>query len=53
MKNHKVEDLPGVGRSMAHRLHSLGINTCVEMQQACKYEVSDGHAISITCFLNS
>ena len=33
MKSHKVEDLPGVGRSMAHRLHSIGVNTCFEMQQ--------------------
>ena len=33
MKNHKVEDLPGVGRSMAHRLHAMGAHTCSEMQQ--------------------
>ncbi|XP_046443006.1 DNA repair protein REV1-like isoform X2 [Daphnia pulex] len=33
MKDHKIEDLPGVGRSMAHRLHGMGVRTCVEMQQ--------------------
>ncbi len=35
MKGHKIEDLPGVGRSMAHRLHGMGVRTCVEMQQVC------------------
>ncbi|KAI9564501.1 hypothetical protein GHT06_008240 [Daphnia sinensis] len=33
MKSHKIEDLPGVGRSMAHRFHALGVNTCLDMQQ--------------------
>lgn len=33
MKNHKVEDLPGVGRSMAHRLHAISVHTCFDMQQ--------------------
>ncbi|XP_045030014.1 LOW QUALITY PROTEIN: DNA repair protein REV1-like [Daphnia magna] len=33
MKSHKIEDLPGVGRSMAHRFHALGVNACLEMQQ--------------------
>lgn len=33
IKNHRIEDLPGVGRSMAHRLHALGVNTCLDMQQ--------------------
>jgi len=33
MKNHKIEDLPGVGRSMAHRFHGMGVRTCIEMQQ--------------------
>jgi DNA repair protein REV1 len=35
MKNHKVEDLPGVGRSMAHRFHGIGVRTCIDMQQVC------------------
>ena len=33
MKDHQVEDLPGVGKSMAHRLHAMDIQTCAEMQQ--------------------
>lgn len=33
MKEHQVSDLPGVGKSMAHRLHAMGILTCAEMQQ--------------------
>lgn len=33
MKSHKIGDLPGVGRSMAHRFHAIGVHTCLEMQQ--------------------
>ena len=32
IRTHKVEDLPGVGRSSAHRLHAMGANTCADMQ---------------------
>lgn len=33
MKEHQVDDLPGVGKSIAHRLHAMAIQTCAEMQQ--------------------
>lgn len=37
MKSHKVDDLPGVGRSMAHRLHAMGVQSCAEMQQVSTF----------------
>ena len=42
MKDHKVEDLPGVGRSMAHRLHAIGVKTCLDMQQVLTISVNFG-----------
>jgi DNA repair protein REV1 len=33
MKGHKVDDLPGVGRSMTHRLRAMGVQTCEDLQQ--------------------
>lgn len=33
MKGHKVGDLPGVGRSLTHRLNTMNIHTCADMQQ--------------------
>ena len=33
MKGHKVGDLPGVGRSITHRLNSMNVHTCADMQQ--------------------
>lgn len=33
MKGHTVRDLPGVGRSITHRLNAMNIHTCTDMQQ--------------------
>ena len=35
MKGHSVDNLPGVGRSITHRLNALNIRTCSDMQQVC------------------
>lgn len=32
LKGHKVEDLPGIGRSIAHRLHAMNVQTCADMR---------------------
>lgn len=51
MKEHKIEDLPGVGRSMAHRLHGMGVRTCVEMQQVCVHSFYFIKQIYVIVFL--
>lgn len=32
LRGHKIEDLPGVGRSIAHRLHAINVKTCEDMR---------------------
>jgi DNA repair protein REV1 len=51
MKDHKIEDLPGVGRSMAHRFHGMGIRTCTEMQKVCIFVAFKKFQKYVTVFL--